>query len=472
MQTKLISLIRQAQPSRALFTTFTFSIAWFEAIVVPTLRTCGCKQIDVLVDAREACKSTEDANSLYAGSAYRIIPVYMSGTNVFHPKLAYFEGKSKDALVVGSANLTLAGHGKNLEVLDAVDSSEEPGVFVEFSEFLSTLISRHEFSEENLEILRSYQTRATTVAATGGGSVSSRKAWLVHTIERTAAEQFVEHAARIEGPHRLTVLSPYHSPSGAPIENLARQLEVDQVRIGISAKTFLAPFREPLTNFANPVEFVNAKTPNSSRFLHAKCFEVEGADSVIVMTGSVNATGQSLESTRNVEVSLVRLLDASPFEWESAIPREYVACEFLVSELTAKSPALQATWTTSNHIVGVVQPANGAQVVRFEIWDGDTCHAEIEDVALRDDGTFSIKMKELFNARGALRLQLIGNDLSAVGWINVEFELSADETQRTLAKASTRMLAGEFHPNDLAAIFSWLEGLQPLQPKETDFENN
>ena len=61
MSIKLISLIDKARPRRALFTTFTFSISWFEAIIVPALRRWGCEQIDVLVDARYARRSTDEA---------------------------------------------------------------------------------------------------------------------------------------------------------------------------------------------------------------------------------------------------------------------------------------------------------------------------------------------------------------------------------------------------------------------------
>ena len=471
MQTTLVSLIRKARPVRALFTTFTFSIAWFEAIVIPALRASGCTQIDVLVDAREACKSTDDANSRYAGSAYRIIPVFMAGTTVFHPKLAYFEGEESDSLVIGSANLTLSGHGRNLEVLDAVDSITNPGVFEEFSEFLDALISVHDFSAENLEVLESYQRRSVLVSANAGAiDDASRKAWLIHTLERTAAEQLVEHAGRVRGAKRATILSPYHSPSGAPVANLARELGVQDVQIGVSSRDLTIPFRAAIDIAGKPVQYITANTPDSSRVLHAKCFEVEGDDGVIVMTGSVNATSQSFESTKNVEVSLVRLLAQSPFVWDAAVPVGYAPCEFNVAELTAKNPALQATWTACNHIVGLLQPAEKPQTVRLEIWDGEICHACIDDVALLANGQFTVKMSEMFNSRGALRLVLTGDAMSAVGWINVELELAANDTQRALAKASARMLSGDFDASDLAAIFSWIEGLHFSHSADASFE--
>ena len=52
--------------------------------------------------------------------------MYMPGATVFHRKLTYLQGSEHDHLVVSSANLTLAGHGKNLEVLDVSGGAKAP----------------------------------------------------------------------------------------------------------------------------------------------------------------------------------------------------------------------------------------------------------------------------------------------------------------------------------------------------------
>lgn len=460
MQKKLISLIRDAKPRRALFTTFTFSLSWFEALVVPVLRASGCEQIDVLVDAREACKSTEEASALHAGNAYRIIPVYMAGTTVFHPKLAYLEGAQEDTLVVSSANLTLAGHGRNLEVLDAVGSRKEPGVFGEFAQFLTTLIEKHSFSAENLAVMHTYRVRADREQKKAGPiDEVGRKAWLVHTLVEPAAIQFAEHALRLKSAHTLTVLSPYHAPSGKPVQDLAKLIGVTDLRIGLCARRQdKAPFREK-NDFTQVPAYVIANTDNAMRPLHAKCFELQGDNGVLVMTGSVNATEQSLTSTRNVEVSLVRLLNASPFDWgEVEAPPNFEPCEFNVEELSAKFPALEATWTTGNELIGQVTPADVDQFVTLEVWDGELRLLVLNEVAL-EGGAFKVKVRNPIDAKGALCLKMHGEQLHASGWINVEVELAADETQRLLAKASARLLADDFEASALATLFGWIEGL-------------
>lgn len=460
MSNTLVSVIKMARPRRALFTTFTFSLSWFEALVLPVLRQVNCEQIDVLVDARQACKSTDEAASLYAGSAYRVIPVYMEKTTVFHPKLAYLEGwDGSDHLVVTSANLTMSGHGRNLEVIDALSSDTEPAVFGEFGDFLQALSAKYSFSTESLEVLLTYRRRAATLLKQAGTvDEVARRVWLVHTLATTAGEQFLEHAARIDDAHCLTVLSPFHAPSGAPVQNLAREIGVSTLRIGLDARSLIAPFTDKDVFDIQP-DYVIAEREEDAHLLHAKCFELEGSNGTLVMTGSVNATGQSLNSTDNVEVSLIRKLSKSPFKWAKASPIQFVPCEFRIDAMTARNPALQCTWTIANELVGHIEPVGDADLVTLSVWDGDERAALVNEVQL-ENGRFSINMGQPINARGALHLIIEGQNLRAEGWINVELDLAGDDEQRNLFKASSRMMANEFRLEDLDTIFSWLSRLQ------------
>lgn len=461
MSNTLVSIIKLAQPRRALFTTFTFSLSWFEALVLPALRQCNCEQIDVLVDARQACKSTDEAASLYAGSAYRVIPVYMEKATVFHPKLAYLEGwEDMDHLVVASANLTMSGHGRNLEVIDALNSDKEPAVFGEFGDFLQALVAKYSFSAESLHVLHAYQRRAATqLARVGTVDEAARRMWLVHTLTTPADEQLLDHAARINDAHRLTVLSPFHAPSGAPVQKLAQQIGVETLCIGLDASSLIAPFTDEGV-FERPPDYVIAEREDEApRLLHAKCFELEGSNGTLVMTGSVNATVQSLSSTDNVEVALIRMLPKSPFKWVTATPVQFTPCEFRIDAMTARNPALQVTWTVANELVGHIEPTGDTKLVTLSVWDGDERAAQVDEVRL-ENGKFSANMGQSINARGALRLIVEGLNLHAEGWINVELDLAGDEDQRNLAKASCRVMANDFRLEDLDTIFAWLSRLQ------------
>jgi hypothetical protein len=155
MQTRLQAIIDAVRPRRALFTTFTLSVNWFESFCLPLLKVSGCGNVDLLVDSREACKSTDESTSLYAGNAYRITPVHQDSGGFFHPKIAYLErGSGDDILVVGSGNLTTSGQNANLEVLDSVNAQANPLVFEAFAEFASLFASSPGLSAKAVANLR------------------------------------------------------------------------------------------------------------------------------------------------------------------------------------------------------------------------------------------------------------------------------------------------------------------------------
>lgn len=462
MSNTLISVIKNvAKPRRALFTTFTFGVSWFESIVIPALRSQQCEQIDILVDARHALKATDEACSLYAGSTYRIIPVYMEKTSVFHPKVAYFQGKNNtDHLAISSANLTASGHGRNLEVISAVSSSQDAGVFGEFGEFLSALMEKYSFTDVDIEILKEYEQRATSLYTSDQLETRPlRKTWLVHTLLNPAHTQFSEYASQLENPSQLTVLSPYHAPSATPVQELANLLEIEKICIGLGGnnENFVVPFDQE-NSLLNEPEFVTPTEVDDGRWIHAKCFEVQGDNGVMVMTGSVNATTQSLTSTKNVEISLVHWLDESPFSWEPVIPSYYESCDFKVDELTSRHPALQAIFTLTNQLKGKLTPSVQDQLVSLRVMNGDICEQEILNVPLRS-GEFNVQLHSDLQATNALQLLLQGDHVTATGWINVEANLTGDEAQKRLARAAARLANGTWNDDDLATLVSHLESI-------------
>lgn len=472
MQTSLLSLIRKNQPRRALLTSYTLSVSWFETFALPALRRYGCEQVDLLVDYRKANESTQEAASQYAGSAYRIIPVFMPTGGIFHPKIAYFEGTrgdSTDTLVIGSGNLTHAGQGKNLEIFDAVDHDQHPHVFGEFANFLTQFCARFEFSTENLKALKHYEERARAKGETDlRADDDSRTTWLVHTLTRSAANQITElTTATLEQPTGLTVLAPYHSPSGAPIARLAQALDVTDVRIGLSGGSRAAPFKQDILELPANVTYVVPITADGHRFAHAKHFEVRSSEASLLMTGSINATAQSLETTKNIEISLVRKMSVSPLDWEKVLPAVFMPCDFTDENNDKGLLSLQASWTSDNWIQGTVMPAGSPQIVELSVWDDDNCLAAHPAVEVSASGDFKVRMAGFPDANDALVLQLQNEEICVRGWLNMEYELSGSLANRSLIRSSGKLISGNYTIDDLKAVFLWMESLLAGKPAET-----
>lgn len=464
MQTSLVSLIQQHRPRRALLTSYTFSVSWFETFALPALMRNGCEQIDLLIDCRRANDSTQETASQYAGSAYRVIPVPMTGRGIFHPKIAYFEHseiEDFDTLLIGSGNLTHAGQGKNLEIFDGVAHDRHPHVFGEFAVFLAELQARCQFSTENLKALRHFEARARLKGQTDvPADHESRTTWLIHSLSHPASSQFADLVmGTLEHPEFLRVLAPYHAPSGSPVAHLAREIGVTDISIALSGGRSVAPFEEDSLELPDDVKYVSPLTANGDRFAHAKHFEVRSAEASLLMTGSVNATVQSLETCKNVEISLVRKVPVSLLDWKEVTPASFEPCVFRDETNTENLYALQASWTSTNWVEGTLTPAKAARTMDLSIWDGDTCLTTHEHIAVTANGAFKVRMTTVPNTEDALVLQLEDAELCARGWLNIEYALGGSLLDRSLLRSANKLLSGDFSEVELKTLFAWMESL-------------
>jgi hypothetical protein len=177
-----MDIARHVKPQRALFTTFTLSLTWFEAYCLPLLVNY-CERVTLLVHANQAYKPDEGLSGRYPGRYFRIAPVAMPHSSFFHPKIAYLQSSDgPDTLVVGSGNLTYPGQGGSLEVIDAVNSDKHPLVFEEFAAFVETFLAdRPLFLQETRNSLFEFATRAREVAAgaTKEARSAQRTVWFV-----------------------------------------------------------------------------------------------------------------------------------------------------------------------------------------------------------------------------------------------------------------------------------------------------
>lgn len=477
MQTRLQAIIDEARPRRAMFTTFTFSANWFESFCLPLLRVSGCQKVDMLVDSREACKSTDETSSLYAGTQYRVIPVRQASGGFFHPKVAYLELSSgSDVLVVGSGNLTAQGQNANLEVLDSVSALEHPLVFEAFADFAEQFAKTPGLSEKASASLRYYAQRARQVAALA--PVNARQnptAWLVHTLKGPAGNQFAELVLeQLPDAATLAAYGPYLDPKANAVCELAELCGVPEIALGaqlIGEKYVIRV--EDKHNLPPGTRFVVPDGPKLHRFAHAKIFEVRGSAGCMVMTGSVNATKQSLFGRENVELSLVRKLEQPPFTWKALEGDElanakFEACEFKSPKLGHAAPALDAQWLSNGSITGTVSPCPAQRQATLEVWREDELECgPIEGVPIQADGSFAAPGQILPDEEGARRLRLEAGDFTVTGWLNVEVELDANPWEKALHRAIRRIKQGAKPNNrDLLPILHWMVSVLHRKPEQ------
>lgn len=458
----LLDLIREVQPKAALFTTYTFSVSYFDAVFVPVLRSVGCHDIAVLVDADQAALSAEESMSRAAGRIYRIAPVIAPGGGVFHPKLAYLAAEADDVLAVSSGNLTASGQSLQLESFDAVSAEAAPTVFRELADWFALLAGLVKDSSPQASALLGHSApRARQVYLRNASNTSEPlpPPALVHTLGGTAREAletlFIAEADIAEA---VVVLSPFHSSDGGPLLRLAASVDAKTLSVGLDASQprLVAPFERGRFKPELPGNFVRPDASRGYRRLHAKVFELHAKGKTLVMTGSVNATAQSFESSKNVEMSLARWLPNSPFAWIEADPLDY--------EVTQKNSDFQSpqslyvdAWLNEDRLLQGRVTARGPAPTSL----GLTIHRGelaifFTEVALEAAGEFSVGPIPAFDASQATLLTVSDGLVSASCWLNVYEELDIATDERECRAAVARVLRGEYAAEDIAEVLRLL----------------
>lgn len=461
----LVDLIYLVKPRVALFTTYTFSVSHFDAVILPALRSVGCQDVSVLVDAEQAATSVQELHSPAAGRVYRIAPVLAPGGGVFHPKLAYFASESDDVLTVASANLTASGQSLQLESFDVVSAKTSPTVFRDLAKWMQLLASMVQTSSlQAARLLTQTAARALYVHGLNAAAVPTdahMQPHLVHTLTdkaRNQLEALYTAEVGVGDTESLVVLAPFHAPDGGPLRRLAKTVKAKSLVVGLDGarKNFVAPFSLKKSPPEASIRFVVPDTPSRKKRLHAKVFEIHSKDKVLVMTGSVNATVQSFESTRNVELSLVRWLPTSPFAWKTVKPSEYKATQDPSCFGPGQALYVDAWLDTDRMVCGRISASGPLpRSINLQILRGDEALID-QIVSLDDDGAILAGPFPPFDTSKASQLKVTADGMSASCWLNVQEELDIAAEERERRAAIARVLRGEFAAEDIAEVVQLL----------------
>lgn len=448
-----LDVIAQGKWEKALFTTYALSLTYFESYVLPKLQQTGCQHVTILTDIEGYRISTMEARAQHVGQDYALIPV-ANAAGIFHPKLTYLWGaENEDILLVGSGNLTYGGHGRNLEVLEALTPSADATAFENFSGFLKALLTRHNLKLGDTASIKDFAARAAAIS-TGKGASGAK---LLHSVNRSIHEQLLD-AARNQEWDELFILSPFHSSNGEPIRGLVQELGVKRLKIGVSgASNACCSFPFSMADeFGVDVSAVSPANLEERRALHAKWLELRGA-TTWVCTGSVNATAQSMGSVRNIEVGVLReLQNPTSDRWKTIPLPDYKENTFLASG-TQNKLSVFAELTTDGALVGNVLGAgshDGDWFLSIES-TGAILHESV--VNIDAFGHFRIpKLKLPSSSASGRQVRLTQGEREARGWLSVQSMLRLNVSARRAAGAFRRMLDRTESIEDIVAFIGFL----------------
>lgn len=328
---KLYKELKDGGYHSSIASTFNVDITFYDQVVQHRLRSVGCSNNVLLVDANmwRQTVGSEVIAPRNIGRSYILWPVDASsdggtGYSCFHPKLFVQLGKRQGRLIIGSANMTLKGHAHNREILTQVnwshrDESVEAGaaksLIRQAYDYLSGFLDRnvpsieHKLTQMEREApwLMETDPAQSVLDLEGGEQVGllfgrSPKGG----IARRFADWVVD-----ERINRLTIISPYWNEKLDAAHYLRDRFGGVKTFLLVQPDTVSFPASGEVVKVFSARKIETSES-DASRFLHAKIIVAEGEKFDHVLIGSGNCTFAALggdgHSGLNHEACLYRRL--------------------------------------------------------------------------------------------------------------------------------------------------------------------
>jgi len=343
----------------SIMTTFSVDPAFYDANVQYRLRVIGCQNNLLLADAGMLTQAIEALPESFVntGKTYLVQPVSRSGS--FHPKISLRYGKDKARLIIGSANVTASGWGRNKEVISALswskfktdndnDNEVAGRIIKKTHNYLIGLLPENQTEalayklkllHSQSQWLKGIDTNSTSEELSDGSLIDI----LFGTPNGATSllQQFSDNIT--ENIERLLIISPYWGTGLHALNELRTQIYDCPVHI------FMNPGHNPdadidSTRSTFPISRITdndsikfydlSQGKNKHRFLHAKIIIAQSKHHDYILYGSSNCTraalGTSISVGKNEEASFFRRLKRGILEahlklsYEKEIPRENI----------------------------------------------------------------------------------------------------------------------------------------------------
>lgn len=328
LRENILGLIGSRRYHSAILTTFSFDFFFFEMKAMKWLRSCGVRNVNVLIDGHYYSELMQQlgGEEMKLSPGYSLYPVF--GKSIFHPKVWMLFGEKEGLLIIGSGNLTNAGNGNNEEIWGAfhfdIRFAENAALFSSAWNYLQQLCSNTKgymqekttrWIVDHAKWLNELPKSAPSVFLTTDGK--EKVAFLYNDAQTTIWQQLNDLIGN-QKVVEVTSLSPYYDNNGKAIQALSKLFPTAKINIIID-ETGSVPEGMPL---AKNYTYYDWYDLSISRSIHSKA-EVDAGNSKLhakivhfrtssgkeyCLFGSANVTPEGLGLpgvTPNGEVSLL-----------------------------------------------------------------------------------------------------------------------------------------------------------------------
>lgn len=299
-QRHLIKEIPSGKFHSALMTSFSINLYYWEIQLLKSLSAKGINFVSALVDSE--CLSEQLLKFSKAFSGRKPLDFSLHGYKMrgaFHPKIQFYAGRESVLVLVGSGNLTVMGHGKNLEIwspvmVESVESPAYPFVREVWSYLKSLYQGLGEEAEniiysveENCEILRNEYDEPITEHFIGEDSIrffTNQSTSLFNQCKDWIGEEKIKN---------ITVMSPFFDSKAELIKALYEHFKPKEIRLIIEEEYGALPKKNSIPEYVKLYKWkaiADDLDKKYHKFYHSKCFFFEGEQNHYLLCGSANAS--------------------------------------------------------------------------------------------------------------------------------------------------------------------------------------
>ena len=299
-QRQLIKEIPSGKFHSALMTSFSINLYYWEIQLLRSLSAKGINFVSALVDSD--CLSDQLLKFSKAFSGRRPLDFSLHGYKMkgaFHPKIQFYAGRESVLVLVGSGNLTVMGHGRNLEVWSPVmvesnDSPAYPFIRNVWSYLKSLYQGLGEEAEniiysieENCNLLRNVFDDTVTEHFLGEDSIK------FFTNQETSLFNQCQEWIGDDKIKSITVMSPFFDTNAELIKAFYNQYNPQTISVIVEEGFGSLPKANKIPDYVKIYKWkpiADSLGKEYQRFFHSKCFFFEGEHFHYMLCGSANAS--------------------------------------------------------------------------------------------------------------------------------------------------------------------------------------
>ncbi|MGQ0589827.1 MAG: hypothetical protein ACT4N8_09895 [Sphingosinicella sp.] len=462
----------------SIVTTYSVDAAFYDGSLFRRLRTYGCENNILMADARMLQRAVEATPESFAraGSGYAAVPIAVEAC--FHPKIHIRLGTDSASLIVGSANATAAGWGRNREIVssfewwrrrDDADEAVVRRLVRKAYDYAASRLSAIGTAaiEHKLRLIERDSAWLFDVEANDAPLALADGSWVDLYFERDPENRGML-ARLIEAVdestvRRLIVVSPYWDGDLAALAELRDELRPAETVVGLNARKPEFPV-DALPTLAG-LRFAKIfDGSDGNRFIHAKVLLVETDRHDHLLIGSANcsvaAMGSMSQPARNAECSVYRRLPAGVGLELLGID---LTVSFDVSAIRSSPGEIVEPSAAAGFYAGTIEAAGRS--IRWrpspKVGDPQGAKLRIADEAYRvarvRDGMHCLELPAPPALPLIVRVELADGRVSAPVLVNDEVKLAQAAPglgDRRLRAAYEKIALGEGDLLDLAALAS------------------